>query len=261
MMRRQRPQGRSTLLTLIVVIAGCLLVAGCGDSASGSESDPELTVLAASSLTTALTEYGKEFNGTTVRSSFAGSDQLAAQIRQGAPVDVFASADTEYPQQLYHEGLVEKPSLFARNRLVMVTPEDSGIHSLARLAEAGTKIVIGNPSVPVGEYTHEVLARLPAAERQGILANVSSEEPAVSSVVAKVANGAADAGFVYVTDAKSAGGEVETVRLPGSLQPEVAYAVAVVRKSADQGAARRYVAGLLSGSGAAALQQAGFLPP
>jgi molybdate transport system substrate-binding protein len=260
-MPHQRPTGRLTLLARIAVIVGGLLVAGCGGSASGSEDQATLTVLGASSLTEALSEYGKEFSGATVRSSFAGSDQLAAQIRQGAPADVFASADTEYPRQLYHEDLVEKPSVFARNRLVVITADDGDVHSLAQLAEPGTKIAIGEASVPVGEYTHEVLARLPAAERQGILANVSSEEPEVTSVLAKVANGAADAGFVYVTDAKSAGGEVRTVRLPERLQPEVAYAVAVVRGSAQPALARRYMAGLLSGGGAAALHRAGFLPP
>src|SRR3954454_7446444 len=143
----------ATPVVLLTILACCFLVAGCG----GGEGDATLTVLAASSLTEALGEYGKGFAGATVRDSFAGSDQLAAQIRQGAPADVFASADTEYPRRLYREGLVEKPRVFARTRLVLVTAEDSGISSLAGLPTPGVKIVIGDSSVPVGEYTRAML--------------------------------------------------------------------------------------------------------
>jgi molybdate transport system substrate-binding protein len=242
-------------LILVVLFAFFPLFGGC----SGGGSGPTLTVLAASSLTEALGRYAGEFRGADVRTSFAGSDLLTAQIRQGAPADVFASADTEYPRQLYREGLVEKPRVFARNRLVLVSAKGSGISSLAALAAPGVKIAIGDSSVPVGAYTRLVLARLPAAERRGILANVRSEEPQVSSVIAKVIDGAADAGFVYATDAKAAGGEVGSVGLPERLQAEVAYAAAVVRGSSQPAMARRYLAGLLSGSGAADLRRAGFL--
>lgn len=254
------PHARSpvALLLVAIVAAGTLALAGCG---GGSGDPPTLTVLGASSLTEALSEYGEEFQGANVRSSFAGSDQLAAQIRQGAPADVFASADTEYPQRLYREGLVEKPRAFVRNRLVVITPDDGKVRSLGDLARPGVRIAIGDPSVPVGQYTRVVLSRLPAAERRAVLANVGSEEPEVASVVAKVASGGADAGFAYLTDARAAGGEVRTVPLPPRLQPEVAYAVAVTRGSPEQALAHRYLAGLLSGSGAAALHKAGFLPP
>lgn len=241
----------------LILFAFFLGFSGCG----GGGSDPTLTVLAASSLTEALGRYGEEFRGADVRTSFAGSDQLAAQIRQGAPADVFASADTEYPRELYREGLVEKPRVFARNRLVLVTARDSGVASLAALSAPGVKVAIGDSSVPVGEYTRVVLARLPAAERRGILANVRSEEPQVSSVIAKVIDGAADAGFAYLTDARAAGGEVLTVRLPERLQPEIAYAAAVVRGGPHPAVARRYLAGLLGGSGAADLRRAGFPAP
>jgi molybdate transport system substrate-binding protein len=241
----------------IAAFALFLSFGGCGDGGS----DPTLTVLAASSLTDALGRYAEEFGGADVRTSFAGSDLLAAQIRQGAPADVFASADTEYPRQLYRQGLVEKPRVFARNRLVLVAAKGSGISSPAGLAAPGAKIAIGDSSVPVGKYTRAVLARLAPAERRGILANVRSEEPQVSSVIAKVIDGAADAGFVYATDAKAAAGEVRVVRLPERLQPEVAYAAAVVRGGPHLPIARRYLAGLLGGNGAADLRRAGFLAP
>jgi molybdate transport system substrate-binding protein len=256
---RGPPLFRFPLVAFLVAVAAAsaLALSGCG----GGEDDPALTVLAASSLTEALGKYAKEFRGVAVRTSFAGSDQLAAQVRQGAPADVFASADTEYPQQLYREGLADKPRVFARNRLVVIVPAEGDVASLSELTTPGVKIAIGDPSVPVGEYTRVVLSRLPAGERRGILDNARSEEPEVSSVVAKVASGAADAGFVYVTDAKAAAGEVRAVRLPERLQPEVAYAATVVRDSPEPAAARRYIAGLLSGAGAESLRRAGFLPP
>ena len=241
-----------------VGLALALTLLGCG---GGNSDRPTLTVFGASSLTEALGKYGDSFAGARVRSSFAGSDQLAAQIRQGAKADVFASADTGYPAELHREGLVGKPVVFARNRLVVVVPQGSSIRSLADLAQPGTKVVIGDPSVPVGEYTREVLGRLPDGEREAILANVRSEEPEVTAVLAKVANGAADAGFVYITDAKTVAGEVRTVPVPDGLQPDVAYAAAVVSGSDEPELARSYLRGLLHGQGAADLRAAGFLPP
>jgi molybdate transport system substrate-binding protein len=235
-----------------------LALAGCG---AGSNDEANLTVFGASSLTEVLGKYGESFEGARVRNSFAGSDELAAQIKQGAKADLFASADTEYPAELHREELVEEPVIFARNRLVVVVPRESSIRSLADLARPGTKIVVGDPSVPVGEYTREVLGRMPGGERRAILANVRSEEPEVTAVLAKVAGGAADAGFVYLTDAKTVAGEARTVSVPDSLQPDVAYAAAVVSGSGEQGPARRYLRGLLHGQGAADLRAAGFLPP
>jgi molybdate transport system substrate-binding protein len=249
-----RPVGRWKWAIWPVVVAALV---GCG----GGGGQPTLTVLGASSLTEALGRYGGSFGGARVRSSFAGSDQLAAEIRQGAKADVFASADTGYPEQLHAEGLVEKPVVFARNRLVVVAAKNGDVGSLADLAQPGTKIVLGDPSVPVGAYTREVLGRLPAGDREAILANVRSEEPEVTAVLAKVAGGAADAGFVYVTDARTVAGKVSTVSLPPRLQPEVVYAAAVLGDSDEPELARRYLQGLLHGQGAADLREAGFLPP
>jgi molybdate transport system substrate-binding protein len=232
------------------LLLGLVLVAGCGGG------NDQLKVSAASSLSQALPAYRSD-----VSYSFAGSDQLAAQIRQGAKADVFASADSDYPAELHREGLVGKPVVFARNRLVVVIPKDSSIESLADLSRPGTKIVVGDPSVPVGAYTQELLGRLPDGERDAILANVRSEEPEVTAVLAKVVDGAADAGFVYVTDTQTVAGEVRTVQVPGDLQPDVAYAAAVVGDSGEPELAQRYLQGLLHGDGAADLREAGFLPP
>jgi molybdate transport system substrate-binding protein len=241
---------------LLALIAFALSLAGCEDGG-----EPRLTVLGAASLTQPLEKYGESFPGSEVRSSFAGSDQLAAQIRQGAGADVFASADTSYPAQLHREGLVEKPVVFARNRLVVVTPKGGDVGTLADLARPGTKVVVGDPSVPVGAYTREVLGRLPAAREAAILDNVVSEEPEVSAVLTKVLSGVADAGIVYTTDARSVPGEVTTVAIPASLQPDIAYAAAVISDSEQPELAHRYVWGLLRGAGARDLRAAGFLPP
>ncbi len=251
-----RPVGRWFWAIWPIVLVVAFAPAGCGGAGG-----PTLTVLGASSLTEALGRYGESFSGAEVRSSFAGSDQLAAQIRQGARADVFASADTGYPARLHREGLVEEPVVFARNRLVVVTPKGGSVRSLADLARPGVKIAIGDPSVPVGAYTRKVLGRLSAAEQAAILDNVRSEEPDVTAVLAKVAGGAADAGFVYVTDAKTVAGRVREVTIPAGLQPDVAYAAAVLSGSGDPAPARRYLDGLLHGQGAADLREAGFLPP
>jgi molybdate transport system substrate-binding protein len=250
-------RGGGALAALLVLS----LAAGCGgDSTSSGSAGGRLVVLGASSLTDAVTRYGEEFEGAEVKPSFAGSDQLAAQIQQGAKADVFASADTDYPAQLFAEGLVEKPVVFAGNELVIAVPAGSDIHSLADLAEPGVKLVIGDPSVPVGSYTRTVLGRLPAAEREAIVDNVRSEETEVSSVVAKIEQGAADAGFVYVTDEKAATG-LEAVAIPAKLQPQVAYAAAVVSASGDKPAPEELLDGLVSGRGQEDLREAGFLPP
>jgi molybdate transport system substrate-binding protein len=247
---------RSVLLGLVALVL--LVGAGCG---GGEQDEGSLVVFGASSLEEAMGEYAESFPGAAVRASFAGSDQLAAQIRQGASPDVFASADTDFPAELHRDGLVGRPRAFASNRLVVAVPAGSEIGSLHELAKPGVEIVVGDPSVPVGAYTRTVLGRLPAAERQAILANVRSEEPEVSSVVAKLEQGAADAGFVYVTDARAAGDAVRAVAIPPRLQPDVAYAAAVASDSDRQALAERFLNGLIHGEGAADLRRAGFLPP
>ncbi|HKG35898.1 MAG TPA: molybdate ABC transporter substrate-binding protein [Solirubrobacterales bacterium] len=247
-------------LLLATQLGAVVLGAGCGGDEADSED--ELIVSAASSLQEAFTVYADEaFPDADVKQSFAGSDVLAAQIRQGLRPDVYAAADAELPQKLFDEGLVERPRIFAGNELVVAVPADSPISSVADLAEPGLSLVIGDPSVPVGGYTREALRRLPTAEREAILANVGSEEPEVAAVIGKLTQGAADAGFAYVTDVMSAGSELRAVRLPESLEPVVSYGIAGVRDAPHPELAQRFVAGLLEGQGAETLRQAGFLPP
>jgi molybdate transport system substrate-binding protein len=240
------------LVTAVVIAAA--FVAGCGGSG-----EPTLKVSAAASLKKALTAYGGQFDEAKAAFSFAGSDQLAAQIEQGAPVDVYAAANTKLPDQLYSKGLIEKPVVFATNTLVVAVPAGgSKIASLDDLAKKGVKIAAGAASVPVGSYTQKVLGQLPDAERKAITGNIVSSEPDVASVVGKVAEGAADAGFVYITDVKATGGRLKAIQIPASLNPTAAYGVAVVKKTKHAKQARDFVNGLVNGAGQDQLRQAGF---
>lgn len=239
-----------------------LAVAGCGADDDGARRG-ELVVSAATSLTTAFERYGEAFDDADVQFSFAGSDELAAQIRSGARPDVFASANTRLPQQLAAEGLVERPRVFTRNTLVLAVPagDDARVGAIGDLADDGVTLAIGAESVPVGAYTRTVLGRLAAGQRRAILANVRSEEPNVGGIAAKLTQGAVDAGFLYATDVTATNGRLKAIALPARLQPDVAYGVALVTGGANPDAARAFVDGLLDGAGADALRAAGFEAP
>lgn len=242
----------------VLVAAAMLAVVGCGGDEPGT---PRLTVSAAASVKGVFEDYGEGFELASARFSFAGSDALAAQIRQGVKPDVYAAADAELPEQLFAEGLVEEPVRFARNRLVIAVPEDSDVSSIEDLATGGIDLAVGAPSVPVGAYTREALGRLPAARRKAILANVRSREPDVSGIVGKLVQGAADAGIVYATDVVAAGSKLRAVELPAALRPGVEYGAAVVKGAKQPEAARAFVKGLLRGAGRTALERAGFAEP
>jgi len=196
----------------------------------------------------------------SVRQSFAGSDELAAQIRQGAKVDAYAAANTRLPDQLHEDGLIDTPVQFATNEFVLAVPKDSQIDSIDDLTRPDTKLVIGSASVPIGSYTRETLARLPPTEERAILANVRSNEPDVKGIVGKLTQGAADAGFVYVTDVNATGGKLKAIKLSKELQPQVTYGAGVVTKSGQRDLAKKYVDGLTQGDCADALERAGFGP-
>ncbi len=210
-------------------------------------------------LETCAPEFGEAENA-DVRLSFAGSDELAAQIRQGAKVDVYAAANTRIPDELYGDGLLEKPVEFATNEFVLAVPKDSEIDSIDDLAEEGTTLVIGSESVPIGSYTRETLAKLPPAQEKAILANVRSNEPDVKGIIGKLTQGAADAGFVYVTDVNATNGELKAIKLPAELEPDVTYGAGVVKKAEQPDLAQRFVDGLTDGDCATALSDAGFGP-
>ncbi len=230
-------------------------VAGCG----GDDDPTELTVSAAASLKEALSRCTSGQDDPKVRLQFAGSDELAAQIRKGVRPDVYAAANTELPDQLAREGLLERTEVFASNRLVLATPRGSAIGGLDDLERPGLRLVIGSEGVPVGDYAREVVGRLGRRREQAILDNVRSEEPDVKGIVGKLSQGAADAGFVYATDVQAA--DLRAVALPEELQPEVAYGAGVVEGTDAAEDARAYVAGLTDGACADALRTAGFGAP
>jgi molybdate transport system substrate-binding protein len=215
-----------------------------------------VTVYAAASLTGAFPRIDR-----AARYSFAGSDQLALQIQQGAPADVYAAASPKYPELLYHESMLMKPAVFATNRLVVIVPDENPGHvtSVYDLRRSGLRIVIGDKSVPIGSYTRQILDTLGVTA--DVTKNVVSEETDVKGIVAKVALDEADAGFVYVTDAKAAAAKLRVVPLPRWAQPPIRYELAVVKASAHRSAARAFVKKVLSKRGRLMLQRAGFGVP
>jgi molybdate transport system substrate-binding protein len=251
----RRPPALALALVLVVAAAGC---GGDDDGGGSSSAKPRLVVSAASSMTEALTDCARDHPGATVRLSFAGSDELAAQIRQGVKPDVYAAANTKLPDALAQEGLLGKPTEFATNELVLAVPKGSAIKSVKGLTRSGVKIAIGSESVPIGSYTRDTLSRLPAAERKAILGNVRSNEPDVKGIIGKLTQGAVDAGFVYVTDAGATDGAVKAIPLPKALQPTVTYAAGVVDGAKQPDLAKKFVRDLVDGRCGHALRRAGF---
>ena len=239
---------RALLLCLAALLAGC----GGDDADSGADGAP-IDVFAASSLRDVLPALAAE-----PRYTFAGSDELAAQIRDGAGADLFLSASATPVEELRGADLLEEPVAFASNRLVVVVPagDPAGVGSFQGLARGGLKLVLGGEGVPIGDYAREALA---AGGLQGALDNVVSLEQDVKGVLGKVALGEADAGIVYATDVAAAGDDVEAIEVPDDVQPEVRYYGAVVT-GGDEDAARDLLDTLLGEDGAEALRAAGFVP-
>jgi molybdate transport system substrate-binding protein len=233
-----------------------LLGSACGDD--DAEGSGRLVVSAASSMTEALEACAPEFAGAEVRLQLAGSDELAAQIRQGVEPDVYAAANTRLPEELNEEELLSKPVEFATNTFVLAVPAGSDIRSVDDLTAEGVKLAVGSESVPIGSYTRETLAKLPPDQEKAILANVRSNEPDVRGIVGKLTQGAADAGFVYVTDVKSTGGELEAIDLPDELEPRVTYGAGVPTEAHEPELGQAFVEGLTLGPCADALEAAGF---
>ncbi len=247
------------LASIVLAVAGC---GGDDQKASGGAAKPQLTVSAAASLKQAFTDYGKQFPDASARFSFAGSDELAAQIEKGVRPDVFAAANTKLPDALHTKGLVETPTVFAGNRLVLAVPADgTKVRSLADLERDGVKLAIGSKDVPIGSYTRTVLGKLRASRSRAILANVRTEEPDVAGITGKLTQGAVDAGFLYASDVRATDDKLKAIELPDTLQPTVAYGIAVVKGAKHPAQAKAFIAGLLDGAGAQALKDAGFLPP
>lgn len=211
-----------------------------------------LAIFAAASLTGVFPQIDH-----APRFQFAGSDQLAFQITQGAPADVFAAASPKYPEQLYAQGLCSKPAVFATNTVVLIVPRanPAGIHSVYDLRRDGIKLVIGAKGVPIGDYTVKLLANLGLSD---VLKNVVSQEDDVKLVVAKVAYGEADAGFVYRTDVKPVGNKVFRIAIPAAGQPTVQYEMCIPTATKHRALATAFMREVLSKRGRTTLRKAGF---
>ncbi|WP_330319739.1 molybdate ABC transporter substrate-binding protein [Streptomyces clavifer] len=250
----------------VLTAAVLVLLAACGseekDSGGASASGGpriDLTVLAASSLTdvfrTAGAAYEKEHPGTRVTFSFAGSQELAAQVRQGAPADALVTADTRTMDGLTSD--TGTPTVIAKNRLVIATgrgnPEK--VASLKDLADPGLKVVLAAPEVPVGRYSREIL------DAQKIDVKPVSQEPNVRAVLSKVELGEADAGLVYRTDAATATDKVDAIDIPDAQNAVASYPAATLRTSENSEAAAAFVTWLSSPDAQKFLTDAGFQKP
>lgn len=249
------------LLTTVAACGGSSDSAGDTDDAKAPE-PTTLTVFAAASLKGTFTEIGKQFEaaneGVTVTFNFAGSSDLVAQIQQGAPADVFASADTKNMDKATGDDLVEgAPIDFAKNTLEIATPPDNpaDVDSIDDLADSDVKVVLCAVEVPCGAAAAGV------EKAAGIDIKPVSEEQSVTDVLGKIISGEADAGLVYVTDVKGAGDKVLGVEFPESAEVVNTYPIAALSGSENADVAKAFAAFVAGPEGQAVLEAAGFAKP
>ena len=245
------------ILPIVVMMLLTMPLAACG---SRSDTDrTTLTVFAAASLTPTFTELGREFekshDGVQVKFNFAGSSDLVSQIEQGAPADVFASADTRNMDKA--GDMVADPVLFASNTLMIAVPpkNPAGIRTVQDLTRPDVKLVICAAQVPCGS------AAVKVAERADLRFRPVSEEQSVTDVLNKVTTGQADAGLVYVTDVRSAGDKVVGISFPESATAVNDYPIGVVAASKQRKLAGQFVALVTGATGQRVLAGAGFAKP
>jgi molybdate transport system substrate-binding protein len=245
---------------LVAVLAALLGACGGTGNPSTTGLSGTASVFAAASLTASFKALGTAFqaahSGATVQFNFAGTPTLVTQIEQGAPADVFASADQTNMDKLTADGFASGASqVFAHNKLeiVVAAGNPKGITSLADLAKAGVKYITEGATVPAGKYALQILAKA------GVTAHPVSFETDVKSVVGKIELGEADAGIVYVTDVKAAGSQVTGVPIPDSLNVIATYPMVVVKGTKSSTLANAFITYVLSTDGQATLQSFGFL--
>lgn len=249
-----RPIGVLAGLVSTVLVAGLL--------ACGAKSQSSVMVFAAASLKPAFTQLGQQFKtdnpGNSVEFDFAGSSELATRLTQGATADVFASADTAQMDKVAKNGLLSgDPRDFASNTLVIVTAPDNPqrVSSFADLAKPGLRVVICQQPVPCGAATRRIEGST------GVRLDPVSEELSVTDVLNKVTTGQADAGLVYVTDARSATGKVATVNFAEAAGAINIYPIALLKKAPQPALAQKFLAMVTSEAGQKVLAQFGFQKP
>ena len=255
-------------IAAVTAVVG-LALAGCGSSDEASSPTSasaagggKIIVFAAASLKKSFTEIGKQFKtdnpGTDIEFSFAGSSDLVTQLTQGAPADVFASADTKNMDKAAKAGLLKgDPVNFASNTLTIVVAQGNpkSVASFKDLTQPGLQVVVCAPQVPCGSATEEV------EKATGVQLNPVSEESQVTDVLNKVTSGQADAGLVYVTDAQGAGDKVTAVAFPESAEAVNTYPIAVLEQSKNPDLAQKFVALVTGEAGQKVLNAAGFAKP
>jgi molybdate transport system substrate-binding protein len=261
-----------TYLALVLLLN---LVGGQQMAISQQRSRTELTVSAAASLTDAFRVVAKEYQKlhpeVSVTFNFAGSQQLVLQLTEGAPCDVFASANMKQMDVAIEAGTIDSAAvnIFAHNRLVVITPEPNtgDVNSLRDLGKPKLKIILADKSVPVGQYALDFLdkcshtAVLGSAFKESVLRNVVSYEENVRSVLSKVMLDECDAGIVYTTDAAAdTAGRINSISIPDSLNVIADYPIGVVKETRKPKAANEFVSYLLSQSGQSILEKHGFIP-
>jgi molybdate transport system substrate-binding protein len=247
---------------LVVGVLLLALVSGCGSSDQPAPGNTKIMVFAAASLKKAFTDIAEQFKaenpGASVEFSFAGSSDLMTQLTQGAQADVFASADTKNMDKAAQAGLLAgDPVNFASNTLtIAVAPGNpKKIASFKDLTQQGLNVVVCAPQVPCGSATQKV------EQATGVTLNPVSEESSVSDVLNKVTTGQADAGLVYVTDAKGAGDKIAAVAFPEAAGAVNTYPIAVLKESKNPDLARKFVDLITGESGQKVLSAAGFAKP
>lgn len=274
-------------LVALLTFVACITLTACGGDDEARDDRPtaagsvtasaplegEITVFAASSLTDAFKEAAAAFQQkspkTRVSFSFAASSALATQINEGAPTDVFASADSVQMKSVTDKGNAADPVLFATNLPTIVVPKSgSPVATFADLAKPGVRLVLAGPEVPVGKYAREILANASKANggistdfSDKVLANLKSNEANVRAVLSKVQLGEADAGIVYTTDAAIAANDVKLVEIPAAYNVIAQYPIAVTKSAKNSALAKAWIAFLTGPEGQAIMAKYGFGKP
>jgi molybdate transport system substrate-binding protein len=270
---------RAPALLCLLLIS--LLLAACGSASSTTASSTattapaavSLNIFAAASLTKSFnaiaTRYHQLHPNVTIKPDYDSSTTLEQQLANGAPADIFASADTTNMQKASQAGLVGPSQIFARNRLVVILPvaNPGHISTLKDLANSGVKIDLAAASVPVGKYARQVLANMAKSSDYGpayeaaVLKNVVSEEENDQAIVQKVQLGEADAGIVYVSDINpTTASQFTSITIPDDFNVIAQYPIAVVKASAHSSEAQSFIQYVLSADGQAILKQFNFIP-
>jgi molybdate transport system substrate-binding protein len=244
-----------TFLGFVAVAVTCALLGAAGAGAKATKADAGITVFAGSSMTTVLPAVDSDNTY-----SFGSTTSLGTQIINGAPADVLMGANATETALLYAQGKCEKPVVFTRNTLEVVVPKSNpaGIKSVYDLTKSGITVDEAASSVPVGSYTVQVLGQM--GLNSAVQANVVSQETSDANVVAKVATGQVDAGFVYLSDYVIDPKDLTLIKVPAWAQPKIQYAMCVVTASPNQSAAQAWQAKVLSRASQAIFVKDGFLP-